>query len=371
VNREYWSNRRVFVTGHTGFKGSWLCLLLASLGARVKGYALAPPTQPSLYALGRVEELVESDNGDIRDLDGLARCVESFAPEVVFHMAAQSVVLRSHEDPVETYSTNVIGTVHVLESIRRMGRGCTVVNVTTDKCYENMGWVWPYRETDRLGGRDPYSSSKACAELVGDAYRASFFPVSQLAKHGVAIASARAGNVIGGGDWTPRQLVAETMSAFLQGRPVALRQPQAVRPWQHVLDCLRGYLMLAEALAGDAAGVSGAWNFGPADAGGWTVGRVVDALGSLWGMDTPWVHDAAEHVREEPLLRLDTGKSAAYLGWRCILPTDQALRSVVAWYRGYRDGRDPRELCRDQIADFCARVEEATQAPSAASHRVV
>ena len=215
-------------------------------------------------------------------------------------MAAQSVVLHSHDDPVETYSTNVLGTVHILESIRRMQRGCAVVNVTTDKCYENMGWVWGYRESDRLGGHDPYSSSKACAELVGDAYRASFFPVSRLAEHGVALSSARAGNVIGGGDWTPRQLVAETMAAFLQGRPVALRQPDSVRPWQHVLDCLDGYMTLAEALARDGPGFSGPWNFGPEDAAPWSVSRVVEAMGSFWGMEPAWLRDTALHAREEP-----------------------------------------------------------------------
>jgi len=345
----------VFVTGHTGFKGSWLCLLLDSFGARVEGYALDPPTQPNLFTLARVDELARSTTGDIRELDRLSVSLSAFAPDVVFHMAAQSIVLRSHEDPVETYSTNVVGTVHVLEAVRRMHRPCTVVNVTTDKCYDNKGWVWGYRESDALGGRDPYSSSKACSELVGEAYRASFFPVERLSEHGVRIASARAGNVIGGGDWTPHQLIPESMAAFLESRPVALRNPEALRPWQHVLDCLAGYLRLAEHLFDDARSASGAWNFGPLESDSWPVKRVVERMGSLWGIEPPWVQDVAIHVGEEHQLRLDVSKAAADLGWHCVLPTDEALRWVVAWYQGYSAGRDPRALCNEQIADFAKR----------------
>jgi CDP-glucose 4,6-dehydratase len=351
----------VFVTGHTGFKGSWLCLLLDSLGARVKGYALDPPTRPSLYSLARVDELAETTTGDVRDLELLSASLSAFAPEVVFHMAAQSVVLRSHEDPVETYSTNVLGTVHVLEAVRRMRRPCSVVNVTTDKCYDNRGWVWGYRETDALGGRDPYSSSKSCAELVGDAYRASFFPMARLSEHGVRIASARAGNVVGGGDWTARQLIPEAVAAFLDARPVALRRPDAVRPWQHVLDCLAGYLRLAEQLFHDAPSASGAWNFGPAEGDAWPVRRVVELMGSLFAMRTPWVPDAALHVAEERELRLDASKAAAGLGWRCILPTEEALRWVVFWYRQHQAGKDPRALCHEQIAEYAARARRVAR----------
>ena len=242
MTANFWRDRRVFVTGHTGFKGSWLCLMLHSLGARVIGYSLPPPTNPSLYAAARIGELVESTPGDVRDLASLTKAMFAAAPEVVLHLAAQSIVLHSYDDPVETYSTNVIGTVHTLEAVRQLQRRCVVVNVTTDKCYENQGWVWGYRETDRLGGKDPYSSSKSCSELVGRSYRDSFFPLARFAEHGVAVASARAGNVIGGGDWTPKQLVPEVIAAFLHERPVVLRHPSAIRPWQHVLDCLAGYL---------------------------------------------------------------------------------------------------------------------------------
>jgi CDP-glucose 4,6-dehydratase len=355
MNPGFWQNKRVFVTGHTGFKGSWLCLLLGSLGARLRGYALEPPTRPSLFCLARVDEVVDSTIGDIRDLDALAECMRAFRPDVVVHMAAQSIVLRSYEDPVETYSTNVIGTVNTFEAVRRMERPCVLVNVTTDKCYENKGWVWGYRETDALGGQDPYSSSKACAELVGRSYRESFFPLSRWSEHGVCVSSARAGNVVGGGDWTPRQLVPQTIAAYLASLPVVLRHPRAVRPWQHVLDCLGGYLVLAEAMAGDAQAYSGEWNFGPADADAYSVSRVVESLGVLWGVEKPWVQDTAIHAPEELQLRLDTSKAAHCLGWRSALPIGEALQWVASWYRDFHNGRDAKDLCSEQIAGYLKR----------------
>ena len=359
MNPTFWHDKRVFVTGHTGFKGAWLCILLRSFGAQVAGYALPPPTRPSLYELARVDELIDSTVGDVRNLELLCGHVRKFAPEVVFHMAAQSVVLRSYDDPVETYSTNVLGTVHILEAIRRTGRACTVVNVTTDKCYENTGQRAGYREDAPLGGRDPYSNSKACAEMVGNSYRESFFPVSRFAEHGVALASARAGNVIGGGDWTPRQLIPDAIAAFQRSRPVVLRHPQSVRPWQHVLDCLAGYLTLAQALANDVQGYSGAWNFGPVDADSRPVCEVVDLLGSHWGITEAWVKDVASHRAEEHLLRLDATKAATLLHWQCRLPIDDALRWVADWYRDFQGGRDARELCEEQIASYLLRIQPA------------
>ncbi|WP_019140747.1 CDP-glucose 4,6-dehydratase [Noviherbaspirillum massiliense] len=356
MNPGFWSNKRVFITGHTGFKGSWLCLMLQSLGARVAGYALEPPTQPSLFSLARVGELVESTTADIRHLDMLCENMHAFRPDVVFHMAAQSVVLTSYEDPVDTYSTNVIGTVNTLEAVRRMRRPCVVVNVTTDKCYENKGWVWGYRECDTLGGRDPYSNSKACAELVGQSYRDSFFPPDRFGEHGVAIASARAGNVIGGGDWTARQLIPETIAAFVKAQPVMLRHPDAVRPWQHVLDCLAGYMRLAEALAEDAPGYAGEWNFGPADADSRPVSYIVESLAAEWGIEQPWKPDAAIHAPEERQLRLDVSKAANLLGWSSRLSLDEGLRWVAGWYRQYHRGADARALCRDQIAGYFERA---------------
>ena len=357
MNVSFWQNKRVLITGHTGFKGSWLCLLLETFGARVAGYALDPPTQPNLYGLARVDELVDSKIGDVRDLENLTARLRAFAPEVVFHMAAQSVVLRSYEDPVETYSTNVLGTVNILEAIRLMGRPCVVVNVTTDKCYENKDWVWGYRESDTLGGRDPYSNSKACAELVAKSFRNSFFEVSRWAEHGVALASARAGNVVGGGDWTPRQLVPETIAAFLNTEAVVLRHPQAVRPWQHVLDCLCGYVTLAEALATDAVTYSGEWNFGPRDADASSVSHVVESLASEWGIKQPWIQDKVVHAHEAQQLRLDVSKATHDLSWRCYLPIDDALQWVASWYRDYYSGRDARRLCLEQIDRYVQRAE--------------
>jgi len=354
MNPSFWRGKRVFVTGHTGFKGSWLCMLLDSFGAQVCGYALPPPTRPSLFDLALIGDLVDSTIGDIRDLGSLTTRMAEAAPDVVLHMAAQSVVLASYEDPVDTYSTNVLGTVHVLEAVRRMHRPCTVINVTTDKCYKNEGWVWGYRESDELGGRDPYSNSKACAELVGLSYGESFFPPHGWSDHRVALASARAGNVIGGGDWTARQLIPEAMSAFAQGRPVVLRHPQAVRPWQHVLDCLAGYLSLAEALSGDPQAFSGAWNFGPSMDGARPVSYIVETLAAHWQVLPAWTQDEVRHAPEESQLKLDVSKAAAGLGWRCRLSLDAALAWVASWYQQHQSGRHARDLCREQIDAYVA-----------------
>jgi CDP-glucose 4,6-dehydratase len=355
MNPSFWQGKRVLITGHTGFKGSWLCLLLDALGARVVGYALEPPTDPSLFALARIDQVVDSTIGDIRDLAALSARVKSHQPEILLHMAAQSVVLRSYDDPIETYATNVVGTASTLEAVRRAGRPCVVINVTTDKCYENRNWVWGYRESDVLGGRDPYSNSKACAELVGQSFRDSFFPLSRFADHGVAIASARAGNVIGGGDWTPRQLIPDAMAAFLQGKPVVLRHPRAIRPWQHVLDCLAGYLTLAERLSDDPHTFSGGWNFGPAEADTRPVAYVVEKLATFWNLQPAWTQDPVAHAHEEQQLRLDVSKAADQLEWRGRLRIDDALTWVATWFRAFHSGGDARELCQTQISDYLAR----------------
>jgi CDP-glucose 4,6-dehydratase len=350
----FWHGRRVLITGHTGFKGAWLCLLLHRLGAQVSGYALAPPTTPSLYERAGIDALVHSTLGDVRDLALLTRVVTETAPEVLIHMAAQSVVLTSYEDPVDTYATNVMGTVNLLEAVRRSGCPMTVVNVTTDKAYRNEGWVWSYRENDALGGRDPYSNSKACAELVAQAFRQSFFPVDAFDDHRVAIASARAGNVIGGGDWTAHQLVPAVVEACAAGRPVELRNPSAIRPWQHVLDCLRGYLTLAQHLATDPAKHSGEWNFGPATDDVFTVAQVTEALAPHWNLSPPWTTAAASHPHEELELRLDSSKAQRLMRWRCLLPTAQALEWVARWYRRTQAGEGARAVCDDQIDGFLA-----------------
>jgi CDP-glucose 4,6-dehydratase len=345
----FWAGRRVFVTGHTGFKGSWLCLWLASMGARVHGYALEPPTQPSLFEQAAVADVIESQIDDVRNFASVLAAVEHASPDVVFHMAAQSLVLRSYEDPLDTYSTNVLGTAHVLEALRRSGSNCAIVNVTTDKVYENDGRQQGYRENDPLGGRDPYSSSKSCAELVAHAYRRSFF--GDEGGHAVKLASARAGNVIGGGDWTPGQLVPDVVAALQSGERVVLRHPDAIRPWQHVLDCLGGYVLLAERLfSGDD--LSDAWNFGPPLTDARTVADVVDVIARGYGSEAGWAQDDARYAHEEPELRLDARKAADELGWRTRLSFDEAIEWTAEWYQEHAAGTSARELCAAQIERY-------------------
>jgi CDP-glucose 4,6-dehydratase len=351
-NRAYWKGRRVFLTGHTGFKGSWLSLWLDALGADITGYALAPPTEPSLFEQAGVAGVVHSICADIRDFARLKTAVDDCRPDVVIHMAAQSVVRRGYEDPIETYSSNVMGTVHLLEALRQLKHRCVVVNVTSDKCYDNREWVWGYRENDPMGGHDPYSNSKGCAELVTSAYRESFFPSGSFERHGVAIASARAGNVIGGGDWTANQLIPDLMRTFLAGQPCLIRNPSAIRPWQFVLEPLRGYLILAERLTEDAARFATAWNFGPSDEDAKPVSWIADKLSCSWGDHASWTHDGATHPQEAHTLKLDTSKARASLDWRPMLPLNLALGWIVTWYRAFQEGADLRSLTRAQIERY-------------------
>src|SRR5579863_1008615 len=310
--RPFWKGRKVFITGHTGFKGSWLSLWLSALGAQVTGYALNPPTQPSLFQQAEVSGVVHSICADVRDFSRLKAEVAGCRPEVVLHLAAQSVVRRGYEDPIETYSSNVMGTVHLFEALRQLKRPCVVVNVTSDKCYANREWVWGYRENEPMGGRDPYSNSKGCAELVTTAYRESFFSKDSIGRHGVALASARAGNAIGGGDWTANQLIPDLIRAFVAGQSCLIRNPSAFRPWQFVLEPLRGYLMVAQRLTEDTSGFASAWNFGPADADAKPVSWIADQLARSWGGHASWSHDAATHPEEAHALKLDASKAKAY-----------------------------------------------------------
>jgi len=352
LDRSFWKDRRVFLTGHTGFKGSWLSLWLDALGAKVTGYALDPPTQPNLFEQAGVADAVRSIRADIRDFPRLRSAIAECRPDVVIHMAAQSVVRRGYEDPIENYSSNVMGTVHVLEAVRQLKQPCAVVNVTSDKCYENREWVWGYRENEPMGGRDPYSNSKGCAELVTTAYRESFFPPASLERHGVALASARAGNAIGGGDWTGDQLIPDLMRAFLAGRPCLIRNPSAFRPWQFVLEPLRGYLMLAERLTEDGPRFASGWNFGPVDADAKPVSWIADELARSWGDHASWSQDAAVHPREAHALKLDASKASIHLDWRPVLPLKQALGWVVEWYRAFHAGADLQQLTRKQIEQY-------------------
>ncbi len=349
MNSDFWSGRKVLVTGHTGFKGSWLCLWLHRAGAKVVGYALDPPTTPSLFVAAEVANRAESIRGDIRNVGELTDVIRRHSPEVVLHLAAQSVVRASYDDPIETYSTNVVGTASVFQAIRNVPGPRTIVNVTTDKVYRNHEWVWGYRENDELGGHDPYSNSKACAELVAQSFRDSFFPAAKLGEHGVGIASARAGNVIGGGDWTANQLIPDIMRAFGAHKPVMIRQPGSVRPWQHVLDCLSGYILLAERLHGAAREVSGEWNFGPDLADARPVSWLVDVLVKTWGGDAAWKLDGGNHPHEAQLLRLDSSKAAKTLGWRPRLDLANALTWTADWYKAHFAGAHAEALFLEHI----------------------
>lgn len=359
----FWSGKRVLVTGHTGFKGSWLCLWLHMLEAEVIGYSLAPPTTPSLFEIARVAEGMTSIEGDVRDLDRLQDVVNEHAPQVIIHMAGQPIVRRSYHDPVETYSTNIMGTVHVLEAVRNLVQHETVSHgphvvlcITSDKCYENKEWLWGYRENDPMGGHDPYSSSKGCAELVVAAYRNSFFPVQEYRHHHVAVASTRAGNVIGGGDWSQDRLIPDIMKSLIEGHPVDIRSPHAVRPWLHVLDPLNGYLSLAEQLWTNGPEYAQAWNFGAPSEEARSVQWIVENLMHLWTTDpnqeTHWELDLARHPHESRYLKLDCSKARALLGWTPKLDLLTALRWIVEWYQGFQQDADLRALTQDQIARF-------------------
>ncbi len=350
---EFWQGKRVFLTGHTGFKGSWLSLWLQELGAEVTGFALPPPTNPSLFEKARIGEGMRSVIGDVRDLSALKQAMVATNPEIVIHMAAQPLVRRSYEDPIETYSTNIMGVVNLLEAVRLTPTVRAVVNVTTDKCYDNREWLWGYREGEPLGGYDPYSSSKACAELVTAAYRSSYFHSDDYVRHGVAIATARAGNVIGGGDWAKDRLIPDIVSAFLKGSPVFIRNPHAIRPWQHVLESLRGYLVLSEQLYKHGCAFSGAWNFGPQDEDAKAAGWVAERMAQLWGENATWAtDDSKNNPHEATYLKLDISKARSALDWRPILGLNQALGYVVGWTQATNIGRDARTETVAQIENY-------------------
>ena len=359
IDPVFWKGKRVFLTGHTGFKGSWLCLWLHALGAKVTGYALEPPTEPNLFGLARVEDVVDSIIGDVRDLERLKAEMCKAAPEIVIHMAAQPLVRDSYKIPVETYAINVMGTVHLLESVRSCSSVRALVNVTTDKCYENREWVWGYRENEPMGGYDPYSNSKGCSELVTAAYRSSYFvnqhlnsPTSQ--RHGAAVATARAGNVIGGGDWATDRLIPDCIRSILSGEKILIRNPEAIRPWQHVLEPLSGYLLLAQRLYQDGPAYGAGWNFGPTEDDARPVEWIVQRLCDRWGEGAAYELDRGEHPHEAHYLRLDCSKARADLGWRPRWNLQRTLDSIVEWTQAYREKRDPRDVCLKQIEAYQA-----------------
>ncbi|MBE0508746.1 MAG: CDP-glucose 4,6-dehydratase [Marinospirillum sp.] len=348
VDPTFWKGKKVFLTGHTGFKGSWLSLWLQSMGAKVKGFALEPPTTPSLFIEARVAEGMESEIGDIRDLNVITASMTAFNPDILIHMAAQPLVRLSYREPVETYTTNVMGTVHVLEAGRQCSNLKAIVNVTTDKCYENQEWVWGYRENEPMGGHDPYSNSKGCAELVTSAYRNSFFNTADTA----ALASARAGNVIGGGDWAEDRLIPDILRAFEKQQSVVIRNPLATRPWQHVLEPLSGYLILAEKLYTDGCGFAEGWNFGPRDEDVQPVEWILNHMVEHWGQGVSWQLDKNPQPHEAQLLKLDISKAAAKLKWQPRWSLAHTLDTIVDWHQGWLKDSDMQQQTLKQIEQY-------------------
>jgi len=353
----FWHGKRVLLTGHTGFKGSWLSLWLQSLGADLIGYALPAPTTPSLFELGEIQRGMNSVVGDIRDIVKLQAVFNQYKPEIVIHMAAQPLVRYSYDHPVDTFSTNVMGTVHLLECVRNSANVRAVVNVTTDKCYENREWAWGYRENEPMGGHDPYSSSKGCAELVTAAYRASYFSKLSSDNTLASIATARAGNVIGGGDWSQDRLIPDILAAFKKGTTLRIRNPNAIRPWQHVLEPLRGYLTLAERLYEDGAEFAEGWNFGPNDEDAKPVSWIVQQLASHWGDTAQWEVESDHQTHEANFLKLDISKARTRLNWQPEIRLQNALELIIDWTRTLNINDNVRENTLNQITSYQAKTQ--------------
>lgn len=347
VDRTFWKGKRVFLTGHTGFKGSWLSLWLEDMGAVVKGYSLEPYTEPSLFKVAKVSSGIESEIGDIRDYDKLKSSISSFSPNIILHLAAQPLVRDSYEDPLGTYETNVMGTANLLQASRELLNLKSIVIVTTDKCYENREWEWGYRENEAMGGYDPYSSSKGCAELVTSAFRRSFFQSTD-----VAIASARAGNVIGGGDWSRDRLIPDVLRSYNQGDQVIIRNPKATRPWQHVIEPLSGYLILAEELYSKGQAFAEAFNFGPRDEDCLSVEGVLNILNEIWLDGIRWSLDDKASPHEAQLLKLDISKAVNRLGWQPKWNVNEALKNIVEFNRAVQNGENIKEKIIDQIKHY-------------------
>jgi CDP-glucose 4,6-dehydratase len=358
IDKNFWYNKKVFITGHTGFKGSWLCLWLHALGAEVTGYALKPPTNPSNYKLCRIDRLITSIISDIRDGAALAGAMLAAEPEIIIHMAAQPLVRESYKNPVETYETNVMGIVNLLEAVRCCKSVKAVVNVTTDKCYENKEWLWGYRESEPMGGYDPYSNSKSCSELVTSSYRNSFFNEKDYEHHGVAVASARAGNVIGGGDWAADRLIPDCINSILCGETILIRSPKAIRPWQYVLEPLSGYLLLAQKLYEVGPRFAEGWNFGPDDNDAKSVEWIVNYFCNKWGNGVRYEIDDGRHPHEAHYLKLDCSKAKTLLSWHPKWNLPLALDKVIEWTKAYQAQQDVKAVCLQQIEEYSkGRVE--------------
>ncbi|HYQ56211.1 MAG TPA: CDP-glucose 4,6-dehydratase [Draconibacterium sp.] len=344
--------KKILVTGHTGFKGAWLCLLLNKIGANVSGFALAPPTTPSLYEVADVDDFVDSTLGNINDYEALYSTIQRIQPDAIIHMAAQALVLESYENPVETYLTNVMGTVNLFEIIKHVSCVKAIVNVTTDKCYENKEWQWGYRENDRLGGYDPYSNSKACSELVTSAFKNSFFNEERYKEHGVAIATARAGNVIGGGDWAKNRLIPDFIRSISKGQEIVIRNPLAIRPWQHVLEPLTGYLNVLSKLLTNGTKYGGAWNFGPNDTETKNVEWIISAICTKWGNNASFKLDENVHPHETQSLKLDISKAKSQLEWKPKWDIKTTLDNIVEWHKAYYSNKNMQTICNQQIDNY-------------------
>lgn len=352
IDTTFWNGKKVFITGHTGFKGSWLSLWLNSIGANVTGYALTPPTQPNLFGLCNIDNIMTSIIGDIRDSEKLMKAMQDAQPDIVIHMAAQPLVRDSYNNPVGTYEINVMGTVNLLEAVRHCSSVKAVVNVTTDKCYENKEWIWGYRENESMGGYDPYSNSKACSELVTSSYRNSFFNPNEYAKHGVAIATARAGNVIGGGDWAAERLIPDCINALLTNETIIIRNPNAIRPWQHVLEPLSGYLILAQRLYEDGVTFAEGWNFGPNDSDAKPVEWIVQKMCEHWAEGATYKVDSGIHPHEAHYLKLDCSKAKMKLNWSPKWNLEYTLEKIIEWVHIYDQHADMRTVCLQQIDEY-------------------
>ena len=352
MDPQFWKDKKILVTGHTGFKGSWLSVWLKELGANVIGYSLAPPTNPSLFELANVAEGMCSITGDVRDIEHLKSVSQKYSPEILIHMAAQSLVVESHKDPYGTYTTNVLGTLNILEAIRHSDSIKVVIIITSDKCYKNNEWVWGYREEDSLGGIDPYSNSKAVAELITSAYRDSYFKKTNTSFKDVAVATVRAGNVIGGGDWAENRLIPDVMQSLASNNRVTIRNPNSIRPWQFVMEPLDGYLTLAEQLWTHGAEYAEGWNFGPNENDAQTVFQIVEKLGQLWGTHVAWEELHQPYPQEANYLKLDCSKARYKLKWAPKLDLDTTLKWVVEWYKSYNNAEDMEKLTKSQVVAY-------------------
>jgi len=352
IDKYFWRGKKVFITGHTGFKGSWLCLWLYLLKADITGFALKPPTNPNLFGLCKIDKLTTSITSDVRDYKSLAKAIKAVRPDIIIHMAAQSLVRESYKNPVDTYSINVMGTVNLFEAVRNTDGVKAVINVTTDKCYENREWFWGYRENEPMGGYDPYSNSKACSELITSAYRNSFFNPKNYNSHGVGIASVRSGNVIGGGDWSADRLMPDCVRALLDKKRIVLRNPNAVRPWQHVLEPLSGYLLLAQKLYNNGPKYSEGWNFGPDEGDAKPVEWIVKKICEKWGQNASYKIDKGEHPHEAHYLKLDCSKAKEKLGWYPRWNLEKAIDSVIEWTQAYQENKDVIKACLKQIEEY-------------------